>query len=206
MREVFESIINKKYSTEELLYSYKKNPNETIGYIYEYHYAEFIAIANRFAGVDTPTKESVILEQIWRALENFKEDSTCKVTTVICTYIKNELRRITQANKMDKRILNECTHTQNFSDYFSVDGDSEVAEDKVFALGTTDTQELEEIELQMYINSLDLNYNQRRFCTALIQGCKPTKSAVAKEIGISRAGANVIVKALQQKLIELIPC
>ena len=107
---------------------------------------------------------------------------------------------------MDKRILNECTHTQNFSDYFSVDGDSEVAEDKVFALGTTDTQELEEIELQMYINSLDLNYNQRRFCTALIQGCKPTKSAVAKEIGISRAGANVIVKALQQKLIELIPC
>ena len=28
MREVFESIINKKSSTEELLYSYKKNPND----------------------------------------------------------------------------------------------------------------------------------------------------------------------------------
>lgn len=205
MREIFNTIINRKSTTEELLYSYKKNPNETIGYLYEYHQSEFFAVANRFAGVDTPTKESVILEQIWKVLENFKPDSACKITTVICTYIKNELRRITQANKMDKRKLNEATYTQNFSDYFNVDGDSEIAEDKVYALGTTDTQDLEDIELRMYINSLDLNDNQKRFCMALIGGCKPTKSAVAAEIGISRAGANVVVKTLQQKLVDIKP-
>lgn len=205
MREIFNAIINRKSTTEELLNSYKKNPNETIGYIYEYHQSEFFAVANRFAGVDTATKESVILEQIWKVFENFKLDSGCKITTVICTYIKNELRRLTQANKMDKRKLNEATYTQNFSDYFSVDGDSEVPEDKVYALGTTDTYELENVELKMLIDSLDLNENQRKFCMALIGGCKPTKSAVAAEIGISRAGANVVVKTLQQKLIDIKP-
>lgn len=205
MREIFNTIINRKSTTEELLYSYKKNPNETIGYLYEYHQSEFFAVANRFAGVDTPTKESVILEQIWKVLENFKPDSACKITTVICTYIKNELRRITQANKMDKRKLNEATYTQNFSDYFNVNGDSEIAEDKIYALGTTDTYELENVELQMLIDSLDLNENQRNFCMALIGGCKPTKSAVAAEIGISRAGANVVVKTLQQKLVDIKP-
>lgn len=205
MREIFNTIINRKSTTEELLYSYKKNPNETIGYLYEYHQSEFFAVANRFAGVDTPTKESVILEQIWKVLENFKPDSACKITTVICTYIKNELRRLTQANKMDKRKLNEATYTQNFSDYFNVDGDSEIAEDKIYALGTTDTYELENVELQMLIDSLDLNENQRNFCMALIGGCKPTKSAVAAEIGISRAGANVVVKTLQQKLVDIKP-
>lgn len=205
MREVFNAILNRKSTTEELLNSYKKNPNETIGYIFEYHQSEFFAVANRFAGIDTPTKESVILEQIWKVLENFRPDSACKVTTVICTYIKNELRRITQANKMDKRKLNEATYTQNFSDYFSIDGDSEIAEDKVYALGTTDTQELEDVELRMLIESLQLNENQRKFCMALIGGCKPTKSAVAAEIGISRPGANIVVKALQEKLVDIKP-
>lgn len=205
MREIFNAIINRKSTTEELLNSYKKNPNETIGYIYEYHQSEFFAVANRFAGVDMDTKESVILEQIWKVFENFKPDSACKITTVICTYIKNELRRLTQANKMDKRKLNEAMYTQNFSDYFNVDGDSEIAEDKVYALGTTDTQDLEDIELKMFIDSLDLNENQRKFCMALIGGCKPTKSAVAAEIGISRAGANVVVKTLQQKLVDIKP-
>lgn len=205
MREIFNAIINRKSTTEELLNSYKKNPNETIGYMFEYHQSEFFGVANKFAGVDTATKESVILEQIWKVFENFKPDSGCKVTTVICTYIKNELRRITQANKMDKRKLNEATYTQNFSDYFSVDGDSEIAEDKVYALGVTDTYELENVELKMLIDSLDLNENQRKFCMALIGGCKPTKSAVAAEIGISRAGANVVVKTLQQKLIDIKP-
>lgn len=205
MREVFNAILNRKSTTEELLNSYKKNPNETIGYIFEYHQSEFFAVANRFAGIDTPTKESVILEQIWKVLENFRPDSACKVTTVICTYIKNELRRITQANKMDKRKLNEATYTQNFSDYFSIDGDSEIAEDKVYALGTTDAHELEDVELRMLIDSLHLNENQRKFCMALIGGCKPTKSAVAAEIGISRPGANIVVKALQEKLIDIKP-
>ena len=205
MREIFNTIINRKSTTEELLYSYKKNPNETIGYLYEYHQSEFFAVANRFAGVDTPTKESVILEQIWKGLENYKLDSNAQLVSLICTYIKNELRRITQANKMDKRKLNEATYTQNFSDYFNVDGDSEIAEDKIYALGTTDTYELENVELQMLIDSLDLNENQRNFCMALIGGCKPTKSAVAAEIGISRAGANVVVKTLQQKLVDIKP-
>ncbi len=205
MREIFNTIINRKSTTEELLYSYKKNPNETIGYLYEYHQSEFFAVANRFAGVDTPTKESVILEQIWKGLENYKLDSNAQLVSLICTYIKNELRRITQANKMDKRKLNEATYTQNFSDYFNVDGDSEIAEDKIYALGTTDTHELENVELQMLIDSLDLNENQRNFCMALIGGCKPTKSAVAAEIGISRAGANVVVKTLQQKLVDIKP-
>ena len=70
-------------------------------------------------------------------------------------------------------------------------------------MGQTDSKDFDEVELKYYIESIDMNNNQRKFCNALINGCKPTKSAVAAQIGISRAGANVIVKALQEKLIDL---
>ena len=191
-----------KKTTEELINEYHKgNKDSVIAVVYELGYLQFMSVANNFLGVDTATKESVILEQIWKGLENYKLGSNAQLVSLICTYIKNELRHITQSESMQKRCLNNCTHTQLFSDYFSNDEDSD--EDKNRCMGTTDTSDFDEVELQYYIDSIDMNENQRNFCNALINGCKPTKSAVAAQIGISRAGANIVVKALQEKLIDL---
>lgn len=191
-----------KKTTEELINEYHSgNKDSVIAVVYELGYLQFMSVANNFLGVDNATKESVILEQIWKGLENYKLGSNAQLVSLICTYIKNELRHITQSESMQKRCLNSCTHTQLFSDYFSSDEDGD--EDKNRCMGTTDTSDFDEIELQYYIDSIDMNENQRNFCNALINGCKPTKSAVAAQIGISRAGANVVVKALQEKLIDL---
>lgn len=190
-------------STEELINEYHRgNKDVIIAFVYETGYPQFSSISNKFLGLDEATKESVILEQIWKGLENYQIGSKAKLTSLICTYIYNELRHLTQAEKMQKRVLNQCTHTQLFSDYF-VGDDDEGSEDKHSCMGQTDSKDFDEVELKYYIESIDMNNNQRKFCNALINGCKPTKSAVAAQIGISRAGANVIVKALQEKLIDL---
>lgn len=203
--EVFYNIMDSftaKRTTEQLINEYHAGSKDmVIAYVYETSYTQFKSIADKFFGVDEATKESVILEQIWKALENYKLDTGAKLTTLICTYITNELRHITQKDKTQKRILNQCTHTQLFSDYFG--DDEKGSEDKNNCMGQTNTFDFDEVELKYYIESLDLNDNQRKFCTALMEGCKPTKSAVAAEIGISRAGANVVVKALQEKLLDL---
>lgn len=192
-----------KKSVEELINEYHTgNKDVIIAFVYETSYAQFSSIANKFLGVDEATKESVILEQIWKGLENYQIGSNAKLTSLIGTYIYNELRHLTQAEKMQKRVLNQCTHTQLFSDYF-VGDDDEGSEDKHSCMGQTDSKDFDEVELKYYIDSIDMNDNQRKFCNALIEGCKPTKSAVAAQIGISRAGANVVVKALQEKLIDL---
>jgi hypothetical protein len=203
--EIFLNIMDNftgKKTTEELINEYHKgNKDVIIAFVYETGHGQFNSIASKFLGLDESTKESVILEQIWKALENYKLGSHAQLTSLICTYIYNELRHLTQSEKMQKRVLNQCTHTQLFSDYFSSDADGD--EDKNSCMGHTDRKDFDEVELRYYIDSIDMNDNQRKFCNALLEGCKPTKSAVAAQIGISRAGANVIVKALQDKLIDL---
>lgn len=190
-------------TTEELVYAYRNGAaNEVIAHIYTSNYRQFNAVSDKFRGIDDATKESVIMEEIWKALEDYQVGSSCQITSLICTYIKNSLRALTQANKMDKRVLNECTHSQNMTDYLAA-GEGE-SEDKIAGLGTTGIQDIDELETRLYIESLDLNTNQKKFCNALLRGCKPTKSAVAASIGISRAGANVVVKALQTKCIDLV--
>ena len=205
-QNIFSNIMNNftgKKSTEELINEYHTgNKDVIIAFVYETGYGQFSSIASKFLGIDEATKESVILEQIWKGLETYQLNSKAKLTSLICTYIYNELRHLTQSEKMQKRILNQCTHTQLFSDYF-VGDDDESSEDKHSCMGQTDSKDFDEVELKYYIDSIDMNDNQRKFCNALIQGCKPTKSAVAAQIGISRAGANVVVKALQEKLIDL---
>ena len=80
-------------STEELINEYHRgNKDVIIAFVYETGYPQFSSISNKFLGLDEATKESVILEQIWKGLENYQIGSKAKLTSLICTYIYNELR------------------------------------------------------------------------------------------------------------------
>lgn len=171
--------------------------DEAIQGVYEKHRNLFFQTSKDYYGLDDHTIESSIYEQIWKALDDYDENkSTCKLTTMICKYIRNDLRALTQANSYNKRKINDATNCSFFSEF-------EQDEDRLHEAG--DEVDYSLIEMRMYINSKDLTSNQLKYCTSIIENVSGTKMAdVAEHIGVSRAGALQIKKALKSKLNDLV--
>lgn len=169
--------------------------NEVIARIYTLNYRLFKQTSKRFTGVDEATRDSLILENIWKCLSTYDESkSNGKITTMICTYVRNALRTLTQSMNTNKGKVN--SQSKVFSSYED--------EDRVAELSTT-SKTFSDIEIKDYIESLDLKGNQKRYCEAILGSKEDLKmSDIARELNISRAGALSIKRALQGKLGELI--
>lgn len=187
------------HSDEELILDFRAGLiNETIACVYEKNYGAFREVARQFSTVDEATKDSCIVEQIWKALQNYDlENGKAKLVTVICTYIRYNLLTIVQAENTMKRRANSGTHKIFISEL-------ETQEDRVDEAGELDVS-YNEFEMLDLIDSLDLSDNQREYCRCIIEeSCELSMSKIAEHIGVSRAGALNIKRALQEKLNMLI--
>ena len=183
------------HSDEELILDFNNGlVNEVIACIYEKNYAAFREVSRQFSTIDEATKDSCIVEQIWRALQNYDpQRSEAKLVTVICTYIRYGLLTIVQADKTNKRKVNAGTNRVLLSEL-------ELEEDRLEETGELDSHYIE-MEMIDLIESLDLTQNQKEYCRCIIeQSCELTMAQIAQHIGISRAGALSVRKALQEKL------
>lgn len=169
--------------------------NEVIARIYTQNYRLFEQTSKRFTGVDDATRDSLIVENIWKCLSTYDESkSNGKIITMICTYVRNALRTLTQSMNTKKGKVN--SQSKVFSSYED--------EDRVAELSTT-SKTFSDIEIKDYIDSLDLKGNQKRYCEVILDSKEDLKmSDIARELNVSRAGALSIKRALQGKLAELI--
>lgn len=173
------------------------NVNEVIGELYNKHNRVFKQTASKFYGLDEATIESIIYEQIWKCLENYDESkSNGKLTTMICTYIRNACRSVTESNNLSKRKINQSHITSNFSEFEEPDRLTEISE----------LTDYTKIEMMDYLDTLELTYNQRSYCELAINGiCDLTKlSEFAEILEISCAGVLNIKLTLKNKMQELI--
>ena len=172
------------------------NGDAVIAHIFANNYKLFKSTASQYIGIDPAELENIILTQIWKCLDNYDSSkSKGKITTMICTYIRNECRRYTEANNTNKCKINQAHISTLFSEYDDPDRLEQMGIDTEYNL----------METKEYLNQLDLSENQRKFCEIILDAPSDIKlTDVAREMGISRAGVSGIQKQLQNKLQDLI--
>lgn len=169
--------------------------DEVIAHIFMKHHNLFKGTASQYIGIDDATLQDIILTQIWKCLSNYDESkSKGKITTMICTYIRNECRRYTQEQNTNKQVINQA----HVSTVFSAFED----EDRLEQMGTDSGYN--DVEVEQYLEQLDLTENQRNFCKIILDNTGTVKMAdVARELKMSRAGVLGIQRQLQNILMDL---
>ena len=188
-----------KHTDEELKKDYQAGlHDEVIACVFETNKNLFYQVSKKYVGVSQDEVTSVILEQIWKCFENYSAEKNTggKLTSMICVYIKNALRTLTQSNSSNKRKANngdQCTPMSCF----------ETTEDRWEETSVED--EYDKVELTDLVNKEDLSPKQLQYCmVALDHMCDLQQSHMAREIGVSTAGVVGIRRALQKKLNYLL--
>lgn len=205
MIELFKDL-SKNYKGDQTPQSYKNffelgYENEVIADIYVSNYKLFYKAASQYGSIDSATKDSVIVEMIWKAIKDLDISKLqVKLNSYIIGYIKSELRCILQANTYDKRKINMSDNSVSFTDLTTDNGD---ATDKFMNMGELDDTTM--LEMVSFINSLQLPENQRKYCEVALRGEVGLKyGTIANAIGVSRAGAKKIREKLQLVCADLI--
>lgn len=199
MFEQLVKVYGVEHTDEELVRDYQAGfHDEVIAYVYETHKSLFHQVSKKYIGVSDDEVTSVILEQIWKCFENYdsKKNTSGKLTSMLCVYIKNALRTLTQSNSSNKRKANNGDQCTPMSYY-------ETTEDRWEE--TSVEEEYDKVELSDLVNKEDLSPKQLQYCmVALNHMCDLQQSHMAREIGVSTAGVVGIRRALQKKLNYLI--
>lgn len=205
MLELFKGL-SLNYAGERTPESYKYNyvngqKDEVIADIYVNNYKIFYSAIGKYSSIDNATKDSVIVEMIWKCMDNLEVDKLeVQLPSMILAYIKRELFRQIKSNNYDKRKINSSDNSITFTD-MSVDDESST--DKFDALGEPDDTSM--LEMVSYIESLDLTENQLKYCKLALEGSVGLKSgSIANAIGISRAGAKKLRERLQIVCADLL--
>lgn len=183
---------NKVATTEELVQAYQEGrQSEVIAHVFCTNYQLLKITANKFFGLSAEDKDSFILEEIAKALNNYdlENSKNAKITTVVSTYLYNRLRAETQAlQKASRATLNLAT---SFEDLGDMDRLEEAGDDASYSYS----------EMYELVYQLDLTENERKCCEIIILNNDPVKnSEIAELLGVSRAGAGHIKKSLKVKL------
>lgn len=202
MNNTYQSLLNfsnllspegKDIETCKLVQAYREGrQTEVISFIYCHNFQLFRMTANRFYGLSVEDKDSFILEEIGKALENYKDSEdgkNVKITTLANTYISNRLRTETQAlQAASRKTLDLATSFEDLGEM-----------DRLWEAG--DTTSFSYSEMYALVNQLDLTDNERKCCEIIILNNQDLKNAeIAEALGISRAGVGHIKKSLKAKL------
>ena len=146
------------HTDEELLKDYQAGlHNEVIAFVFEKNKNLFYQVSKKYVGVSNDEVTSVILEQIWKCFENYnpEKNNSGKLTSMICVYIKNALRTLTQSNASNKRKANNGDQCTPMSYY-------ETTEDRWEEASVED--EYDKVELTDLVNKEELSPKQLQYC------------------------------------------
>lgn len=203
--------VSKQYTgghdTKDLVEAYRGGrSDEVIATILIDNYGLFSKICKaQMIDSDNDLMISTITEMIWRCLEDYDENkSNCKLTTMICTYLRREIFRINSSMNYDKHKANNYENCASFTSMTSGEEDDDKgAVDKLDSMAYNEDYTL--IEMRNMIENTNLSENQRKYCLMIINNyTKLNSSSISTEIGVSRAGGKKIKESLQIKLADLI--
>lgn len=180
-------------STHSVMYHYRKvNQNDAIAYVYCRHHLLFKQQANKFFGLTVEDKESFILEEIMKAMDNYSPDNGAKLETYICRYIYNRLR--TETQELDAASRRTLNYANGFEDLGEEDRMEEISNDGNYSYA----------EMYNLVNDIDLTDNERKCCEVILLNTDILKnSEIANAMGVSRAGVGHIKKSLKLKLAPI---
>ncbi len=162
---------------------------EVISFIFCHNYQLLRMASNRYYGLSMDDKDSFILEEIAKAIDNYNSDKNTKLITLITTYVRNRLRTETQALQANAR--KTLDYATSFEDLGEMDRLWEAGDNTSFSYA----------EMYELVNTLELTENERKCCEIIILNNEDIKnSEIAELLGISRAGVGHIKKSLKTKL------
>lgn len=164
---------------------------EVIASIYVKYNVAFKGVCNKFIQVDSATKNSIVLEQIWNALMKYDPEKGAKLVTLICTYIKKKLMNYVRDMNRQRR---DCRNTTVLSEFC-------YEEDREFDPGEIDNR-LDDVIYRAAIEGMShLTDKEKEYCIcALDYRCNLSASAIAENINMSRQSGSHIRNELQNKL------
>lgn len=190
--EVMEEIaLNYQDEEDAILLSYVFCKN--IGLTYQ--------VTDKYFGLTEDDLSSFALEELHKAMINYRPNGGAKLTTLYSRFLNNRLRTETKALAYDKRKANVLSE--------SLEG--EMTEDDKGNKGTTGMEigyiedNFTEVELLMsLVNRDELTDNEYRYCEIIVKEVKDITqikdSEIASRLNISSAAVHYIKKSLQKKI------
>lgn len=146
-------------------------------------YRMLIQESKNYFGLTEHDIASLALEEIHKALTNYKFNSKASVITLIWTYFRRRLYAITNQNNTHKRQANfdtECYEELN------------VPCDEGYS----------KFELMEFIGSLNLNKSEQKFIEFIFEEPHEVKDTeIARAIGITSMGVRYVRNRIQEKFI-----
>jgi hypothetical protein len=152
-------------------------------YIFCKLYPFMVTQTDKYFYLTDQDKASHCIEELSKAISNFKLQENGSIQTLFGVYLNNRLRAETQQLQYNKRKANNAA-----SDYESL----------TYAY---DDRQFESVDLLETLKSMDLSDNELRYCQLIIRDADKIKDTdIAKLLGISSAAITYIKNRLQKKL------
>lgn len=189
---------------EEIALNYQDEEDAILlSYVFCKNIGLTLQITKKYFGLTDDDVESFALEELHKAMMNYRTDGGAKLTTLYSRFLNNRLRSETQALSYDKRKANTLAD--------SLEG--ELREDDKGNKETTghmkDVSYVEDnfsqAELLMsLVDKEELTDNEYRYCEIIIKEVKDVEqikdSEIASRLNISSAAVHYIKKSLQRKI------
>lgn len=190
MSEMFEL----EHNTESYLKAIDEiGIDAVVSAIYSKHSRMFYDRIRKFYGIDYDTKQSIILESIWKVLLNYDVERGACITTLISTYAYNACKAYFNLEQTDKRVANSTSNCESINAY-QEDRKEEAA----------DSSDYSYVEIFEALARFQLTDNERAYCALVMSDGKYTQADIARYLNVSRAAITRIKQSLKVKLAELV--
>lgn len=187
-------ILSDLYEGEEtnsnlaLKYQQTKDPI-FLAVVYTRYYAYIKTTADNYFNLTDADKASFAIEELNKALLDYKLERGAKVQTLFIKYYKNRLRQETQATNLYKRRANNNCDNYETAEIF------EGYKESSFGF----------VELELALEQADLlTENEKMYCKIIMSSDNVNDSDVAKKLEISPSAIFQIKKRLRTKIHKIL--
>lgn len=188
-------------NANDIALSYQEQEDAVLlAYVFCKNFGLTVTITQSYFGLTDEDLASFALEELHKAMLNFKSDGGAKLVTLYSKYLKNRLRVETQSLNYDKRKSNNLTE--------SFDGPVDEEENGASSYSNSmgyDEGRFNEIELMLSLaDKVELTENEYRYCEIIVEEVSDVAqikdSEIASRLNISSAAVHYMKKSLQKKI------
>jgi DNA-binding CsgD family transcriptional regulator len=170
-----------------------------LAYTFCKHFGLTVTQCEKYFGLNQDDLASFALEELHKAMMNYRPDGGAKLVTLYSRFLNNRLRTETTNLTYDKRKSNSMTE--------SFEGTPDEEDGKVGRSVDMGYEEESFSEIEMLMSLADkgeLTENEYRYCEIIIKEVSDTTqikdSEIASRLNVSSAAVHYIKKSLQKKI------
>lgn len=191
MLNLLGEVANAKIDDVTLLTTLSEDAQVAKVFIDQFNY--LVTLNNKYYSIDNDTKVSIILENIYKACQNFDPAKGNKLSTLAIFYITNDFKRYIRDQENDKRIANQMK-AEDMEDDRGM---------KVERLEEGVCDDTSKIEILNMLKSINFTETEKFYIKSIIEDNNIKDAEIAKELSCARCTITKMKKGLKSKLEQL---